>query len=412
MVKKAKDNNNTTVLIGGGPATLVCAETLRQSGYTGRVVLVSQEQHLPYDRIKLSKAMAMTPDAIALRPNDFYTEADIELRLGQQVTAVSVKDKKVSLASGDSLKYDSLVVATGGTPRRLPTPGQDLAGVFSLRTPADANAIAAQAQGKNVVVVGSSFIGMEVAAFLADKAQSVSVVDLVKVPFQMTLGKEIGAFMQKMHESKGVKFRFETSVKEFKGSNGKLTEAVLADGSVLPADVAVMGVGVVPATDFLKSSGLPMTDRGFVTVNKKMEVAGADGVYACGDIVEFPLAAAGGKQANVQHWQMAHKHGRIAGLNIAGKSTEINSVPYFWTVQFGKSVRYAGYGPGYDDIVVHGNMDEGKFLAYYTKGSAVVAAASLGWDPVVSQFAELLSRGGAVTKDEISKDASPWTSRL
>ncbi|KAK6968220.1 apoptosis-inducing factor 3-like isoform X1 [Biomphalaria glabrata] len=411
MVKKAADNNKSVVLIGGGPANVVCAETLRQEGFTGKIVIVSKENCLPYDRIKLSKAMSIKPEEIALRSHQFYDEHDIEILLSKEVTKVLPEDKKIELNDGSELKYDSLVIATGGQPRQLPIPGSDLKNVYSLRTPHDANSIAENAQGKNVVIMGSSFIGMEVAAFLADKAASVSVVDLVRVPFQLTLGEELGSYMKQMHESKGVKFYFETSVKEFNGEDGQLKEAVLANGTVLPADVCIMGVGVVPATGFLKESGIELTARGFITVNKNMKTNIED-VYAAGDIVEFPLFTADDQQVNIQHWQMAHQHGRIAGLSIAGKPQDIRSVPYFWTVQYGKSIRYTGYGFGYDDIVLHGDVEENKFVAYYTKNDQVVAVASLGWDPIVSQAAELMSKGGTISKEEIKEQPDSWVSRL
>ncbi|CAG5129586.1 unnamed protein product [Candidula unifasciata] len=411
MVKKSADNKKTVVLVGGGPATVVCAETLRQEGYTGRIIIVSQEEYLPYDRIKLSKALNIKPGEITLRSQEFYDQNGIELLLGKQVTKLEAGEKKIVLEDGQSVSYDTLVLATGGKPRILPVPGSDLKNVYMLRTPKDANAIAENSQGKNVVIIGSSFIGMEVTAFLADKAASVSVVDLVQVPFQLTLGSQIGKYMQKLHEEKGVRFHFETSVKELTGEGGYLTQAELANGTILPADVCVMGVGVVPATDFLKDSGLNLTSRGFVSVNKRMQTNLPD-VYAAGDIVEFPLYTVDDQSVNIQHWQMAHQHGRIAGLNIAGKAQDIHSVPYFWTMQYGKSVRYTGYGPGYDDIVLHGDLNENKFVAYYTKNDKVVAVASLGWDPIVSQAAELMCKGGTISKDEIKSDPVGWVSRL
>ncbi|BFZ18859.1 hypothetical protein BsWGS_21898 [Bradybaena similaris] len=410
-VKRSADNKKTVVLVGGGPATLVCAETLRQEGYTGRIILVSQEEHLPYDRIKLSKALNSKPAEITLRSQEFYDQNGIELMLGKQVTKLLPDEKKVVLEDGQSVSYDVLVLATGGKPRILPVPGSDLKNVYLLRTPKDANAIAENSQGKNVVIIGSSFIGMEVTAFLADKAASVSVVDLVQVPFQLTLGNQIGKYMQKLHEEKGVQFHFETSVKELHGDDGHLKQAELANGTTLPADVCVMGVGVVPATDFLKDSGLNLTSRGFISVDKHMRTNLAD-VYAAGDIVEFPLFTVDNQNVNIQHWQMAHQHGRIAGLSIAGKAQEIRSVPYFWTMQYGKSIRYTGYGPGYDDVILHGDLNENKFVAYYTKNDKVVAVASLGWDPIVSQAAELMSKGGTISKDEIKSDPDNWVSRL
>ncbi|XP_052214021.1 apoptosis-inducing factor 3-like isoform X3 [Dreissena polymorpha] len=408
---KASPGNKSVLIIGGGPASVMCAETLRQEGFQGEITIVTREKYLPYDRIKLSKAMDIKPDAIALRTADYYKNHDISVKLGTEVTHVSTSEKLVKCADGSSAKYDKLVIATGGQPRVLPTPGVDLENVYSLRTPDDANSIAAAAKGKHVVIIGSSFIGMEVAAYLADKAASLSVVDIVKVPFQLTLGDKVGSVLQKMHEENGVKFHFEAGIKEFIGEAGKLKEAVLTTGVRLPADLAILGVGVVPATSFLKDSGIKMTDRGFVPVDETMATSVAD-VYAAGDIVEFPLFSAGDRNVNVQHWQMAHAHGRTAALSILGRPTPIRSVPFFWTVMYGKSVRYTGYGPGYDDVIVHGDLEDYKFAAFYTKGNDVVAAASLNFDPLVSQVAEMFQAGKTISKDEIKKDPKSWLARL
>lgn len=252
---------------------------------------------------------------------------------------------------------------------------------------------------------------MEVASFLAEKAKSVSVVDIIKVPFELVLGPKVGSVLQKMHEEKGIKFHFQSGIKEFIGKDGKVTEAVLSTGTKIQADICILGVGVAPATEFLKGSGISLTDRGFIPVNEYMATDQPD-VYACGDIVEFPLFTVGLKNANVQHWQMAHAHGRNAALNILGKKQAIRSVPYFWTVQYGKSIRYTGFGPGYDDVIVHGNLDEYKFVAFYTKGEDVVAVASLNFDPIVSQAAEMMQNGKKITKKEILSDPKSWINRL
>ncbi|XP_060554576.1 apoptosis-inducing factor 3-like isoform X1 [Ruditapes philippinarum] len=408
---KAAPGNKNVVIIGGGPASVACVETLRQEGFQGDITICTKDKYIPYDRIKLSKAMDIKPDAIALRNADFYKSNDITVKTDCEVKSVDTSNKSVSFVDGSSSKYDTLMIATGGQPRVLPIPGVDLQNVFSLRTPDDANKIAEAANGKNVVIIGSSFIGMEVAAYLADKAKTLSVVDIIKVPFQLALGEKVGGVLQKMHEEKGVKFHFEAGIKEFIGQNGKLSEAVLSNGTKIPADVAILGVGVVPATAFLKDSGIKMTDRGFVPVNENMATDQAD-VYAAGDIVEFPLFTVGGTNVNIQHWQMAHAHGRTAAYSIMGKKQPIRSVPYFWTVQYGKSVRYTGYGPGYDDVVVHGDLDDMKFVAFYTKGEDVVAVASLNFDPIVSQAAEMFQAGKKISKSEIKTDPKSWVSRL
>lgn len=408
---KAQSGNKGVLIIGGGPASVACAETLRQEGFKGDVTIVTKDKYIPYDRIKLSKAMDIKPDAIALRTADFYKSNDITLKTDKEVKSVDTKAKSVKFVNGTTAQYDSLMIATGGQPRVLPIPGGDLENVFCLRTPDDANKIAAAAAGKNVVIIGSSFIGMEVASYLADKAKSVAVVDLIKVPFQLALGDKVGAVLQKMHEEKGVKFHFQASVKEFLGKDGKVSEAILSTGAKLPADVAILGVGVMPATNFLKDSGIKMTERGFVPVNENM-ATNQPNVYAAGDIVEFPLFTVGGASVNIQHWQMAHSHGRNVAYSILGLKKTIRSVPYFWTVMYGKSVRYTGYGPGYDDVIVHGDLDSLKFVAFYTKGEGVVAVASLNFDPIVSQAAEMFQLGKKISKAEVLKDPQSWINRL
>ncbi|XP_069136571.1 apoptosis-inducing factor 3-like isoform X1 [Argopecten irradians] len=410
MCKAKGDNSDSVLIIGGGPASVVCAETLRQEGFTGKVTIATKEEHLPYDRIKLSKAMDIKPAAIALRGEDFYRNADIDILTQKEAEAVDTENKSVKFKDGSTQTYGSLVLATGGSPRVLPIPGIDLENVRMLRTPSDANFIAEKAVGKNVVIIGSSFIGMEVAAYLADKAASVSVVDIIKTPFQLVLGEKVGGMLKQMHEDHGVKFFLERGIKEFSGPDGHVTEAVLSDDTRLPADLCILGVGVVPATDFLKSSGLTM-NRGFLPVNKFMETSQPN-VYAAGDIVEFPLFTEGDKSVNVQHWQMAHAHGRTAALSIVGKKTEIASVPYFWTVMYGKSIRYTGYGVGYDDVIVHWDEEAMKCVAFYTRGEDVVAVASLNSDPLVSQAAEGMAKGLKISKSEIQDKTDTWVERL
>lgn len=400
MCKQSAENQKSVLIIGGGPASVMCAETLRKEGFTGKITIATQERHLPYDRIKLSKAMDSSADAIALRNADFYKTNGIDILNNKKAMSVDSQAKIVKFEDESSLNYTSLVIATGGKPRQLPINGADFENVCLLRTPDDANKIAEAAKGKKVVIIGSSFIGMEVAAFLADKAESVSVVDIIKVPFQLVLGEKVGSVLQKLHEDQGVKFYFERGIKEFTGNGNRATEAVLSDDTKLPCDLAILGVGVVPATDFLKDSDITMTNRGFIPVDKNMKT-NVDGIYAAGDIVEFPLFTAGDQQVNVQHWQMAHAHGKAAALGILEKNEDVKSVPFFWTMMYKKSIRYTGYGFGYDDIVVHGDLDAPNFTAFYTKGDDVVAVATLGTDPVAAQVAEIMYAGQKILKAEI-----------
>lgn len=411
MCTRSLDEEKTVLIIGGGAASITCAETLRQEGFKGQVTIATKEKHLPYDRPKLSKALGSTADSLALRNSDFFSIYDINIMTEKEATSVDTVINSVSFLDGESISFDHLVIATGGKPRSLSIPGSDLEGVCILRSPEDGNAIAAKAEGKNVVVVGTSFIGMEVAAYLAGKAASVTVVGRGPAPYMASLGQRVGAALQKLCETKGVKFAMENGVSEFRGEDGRLSEVVLKDGQTIAADVCVLGVGVTPATGFLSDSGLKMTSNGAVCVDRYLRASKAN-IYAAGDIASFPLAMADNKEVSIGHWQIAHAHGRVAALNVLGKKVEMESIPFFWTQIFGKSVRYAGYNEGYDDVIIVGDLDELKFIAYYIKDEVVVAVASMNSDPVVSQFAELLASGRELSKSEIQSDPEQWQSKL
>ncbi|XP_033123203.1 apoptosis-inducing factor 3-like [Anneissia japonica] len=411
MSCQSPDEDNKILIIGGGAAAITCAEILRQEGFKGQLVMATKEGHVPYDRPKLSKALDTTADALALRKADFFSVYDIDVKTSMEAVSVDTMLNSVKFQNGESLVYDTLVVATGGKPRVLSIPGADLENVCLLRTPEDGNHIVNNARDKNVVIIGASFIGVEVAAYLANKASSVTVIGRSSVPYESSLGKTIGGALQKLCEEKNVKFIMNSAVSELKGEEGKLTEVVLKDGQILPADVCVAGIGVTPSTEFLKDSGVALNDWNAVVVDKTMKT-NKQNIYAAGDIVEFPLSIANDAKVNIGHWQMAHAHGRTAALNILEQETEVNSVPYFWTQLFGKSLRFAGYSVGADDVIIDGNMEELKFVAYYTKGDCVVAAASMNCDPVVSQFAEFLMSGKDLLKSEIQSDPSCWKCKL
>uniref|UniRef100_H2Z8R5 Rieske domain-containing protein n=1 Tax=Ciona savignyi TaxID=51511 RepID=H2Z8R5_CIOSA len=412
MVQQKEDGLHV-VIIGGGPASVTCAETLRQKSFMGKITILSADRCLPYDRTKLSKAMDVKPDAIFLRPQEFYDAVNIKIINNMRATDVNTESQVVTCEAGESFKFDKLMIATGncGRPRTLPIPGWDLKNVFVLRTPDDANAIAKMAKDKKVVICGASFIGMEVAASLVSKAASVSVCEFFSVPFERVLGREVGLFLQKLHESKGVKFFMNASMVELKGEEGAVSKAVLKDGSELEADLVIAGVGMIPATEFLKDNGMSISSHGFLNVDKHMRVlkssdAGEvfENIFAAGDIAMFPQKLRDWQPSNIQHWQMAHYHGRVAATNMVVASDQlqnVESVPFFWTQQYGKSLRYTGYGVGYDDIIVKGEISEGKFCAYYTCQDTVVAVATMNSDPVAADYAQRILSGNCVTKSSI-----------
>ncbi|KAF5915608.1 hypothetical protein HPG69_015228, partial [Diceros bicornis minor] len=426
----AGHSGSTNVLIvGAGAAGLVCAETLRQEGFSDRIVLCTLDRHPPYDRPKLSK-----PEQLALRPKEFFRAYGIEVLMEAQVVTVDVRNKKAVFKDGFKLEYSKLLLAPGSSPKTLSCKGKEVENVFTIRTPEDANRVVRLAWGRNVVVVGAGFLGMEVAAYLTEKAHSVSVVELEETPFRRFLGERVGRALMKMFENNRVKFYMQTEVSELRAQEGKLKEVVLKSSKVVRADVCVVGIGAVPATGFLRQSGISLDSRGFIPVNK-VELAGAGrvlgwgrwkvqvrapdppmepwalspqmmqtnvpGVFAAGDAVTFPLAWRNNRKVNIPHWQMAHAQGRVAAQNMLAQEAEISTVPYLWTAMFGKSLRYAGYGDGFDDVIIQGDLEQLKFVAFYTKGDEVIAVASMNYDPIVSKVAEVLASGRAIRKREV-----------
>lgn len=366
MCGLSTDAKHTIVLIGGGPASLVCAETLRQNDYKGRIIMITKDSLPPFDKPKLSKAMNVESSSILLRPHDFFHEFGIEFWTKKEVVSVNTADKVVKLNDGSMQHYDQLLISTGCRPRPLSCPGWDLEGVKLLETYEDAKEIHNMSLGQKAVVVGTSFIGMEAASYLSDKAASVSVVGTSEYPYERSLGPEIGQMTRKMMEEKGVMFYMKSGVVEIRGHNGKVKEVVLKNGHVLEADVVILGIGVIPNSDFLQESGIEIDSKKAIIVNKLMMTNVPD-VFSAGDVTSFPLAIRGDQQVSIGHWQMSHAQGRVAALNMLSKKTEIKSVPFFWTVILGKSIRYAGYNEGYTEIIFKGTVEEKKFLALYIK---------------------------------------------
>ncbi|XP_030632608.1 apoptosis inducing factor mitochondria associated 4 [Chanos chanos] len=398
---------HTVLLIGGGPASLQCAEILRQNQYEGRIIMVSKEDVLPFDKTKLSKALNIESDKILLRQSDFLQKHGIEVLTQKEVVSVNTKNKTVTMNDGSVQNYDQLLISTGCRARSLQCPGADLENVRLLQSFKDAGEIHKLSLGNRVVVIGTSFIGMEVAGYLSDKAASVSVIGNSEYPYQKSLGQDIGKMTMKMLEEKNVKFYMKSGVTEIRGQNGKVKEVILQNGTVLPADIVVVGIGVIPNSDFLKGSTIEVDSRNAVVVDKFMRTNVPD-VFAAGDVVSFPLAMFGNRRVNIGHWQLAQALGRVAGLNMLKRQTEVNTVPFFWTVLLGKSVRYTGYGEGYNDIVFKGNVEERKFLAFYIKDDKVIAAASLNFDPAVSRIAEMMAKGNEITKAQAESADLTW----
>ncbi|XP_023144569.1 apoptosis-inducing factor 3 [Amphiprion ocellaris] len=407
MGKAEPGVTHTVLLLGGGAASLICAEILRQENFVGRIIMVTRDDLLPYDKTRLSKVMNVESETILLRRAEFFHQYDIEVWLKKEALSVDTDMKTVTFNDGSVQSYDHLLISTGCRAKGLDVPGIKLDNVKMLETPEDARQIHAACQGSNIVLVGTSFVGMEVASYMIGKASSITVIGSSELPYQNTLGREIGRVTMTMLSEKDVKFYMNDSVIEVKGVNGKVKEVVLKSGTVIPADVLIVGVGSIPNSEFLQGTKIQMNAKNFVIVDKCMRTNVPD-VFSGGDVVTFPLAMANNRLVTIGHWQMAQAHGRIVALNILNKPSELNSVPYYWTVLLGKTIRYTGYGEGYTDIVIKGRFEERKFLALYIKNDEVIAAAGLNYDPVVSAVAERLAAGKVITKKEAQSDDQSW----
>jgi apoptosis-inducing factor 3 len=389
-------------IVGAGAAGALAAQTLRETGFNGRVVMFDEVNRVPYDRTLLSKyVLSGEPGAekSPLQSQAFYKEHDIERRTGR-VTCLDAVRRRIDCADGFSLAYDTALMATGAAPIRPDIPGIGLENVFFLRNRSDADAILAQAErSERVVVLGASFIGMEVAASLRERGLDVTAVGMEQVPFEKQLGARVGGAFIGLHRKKGVAFRLGQEVAALEG-DGRVRTVVLANGERLPADLVVVGFGVRPVTDYLR--GIPLNQDGSVSADATLKVA--DGLYAAGDIVRFPLFG-DGAAIRVEHWRVAQQHGRLAALNMAGQGRRYDGVPVFWTIQYLKRLDYVGHTADWDDVVIHGDLEKPEFLAYYVKDGKVAAAAGLDRDQDTAALIELLAMRRDWTPGELG--ASP-----
>jgi NADPH-dependent 2,4-dienoyl-CoA reductase/sulfur reductase-like enzyme/nitrite reductase/ring-hydroxylating ferredoxin subunit len=381
-----KKDTRTYIILGAGAAGNAAAQGLRESGFQGRIILISQEERLPYDRPNLSKdylSGSAKEEWMPLRSREFYKKADVELLLGMKVEKVDIPTKKITFQNDKTLIYDKILLATGSIPNTLKAEGIDLKNIFTLRTFDDADRIISSLQeNSKVVIIGSSFIGMETAHSLRERKLEVEVVSLDKIPFERAFGKEIGKFFQDAHEKNGVKFHLNTPVSKFEG-NVRVKRVVLANGKTLDTDLVLIGVGVHPATDNIH--GLDLAEDGSIPVNKNFRAA--ENVYAAGDISRFPFWLTG-ETIRIEHWRTAEQLGRIAARNMAGTETEYRDIPFFWTNQAGIYFRYIGYAAEWDNLVINGTIQSHDFLAFYLKNETILAVAGCGRDKSMTVFHE------------------------
>jgi apoptosis-inducing factor 3 len=386
----------TFVVLGAGAAGMAAVEMMRQQGFQGKVILISAESKLPYDRTKLSKNYLQgnaKPDSLPVRDCKFYDDHDLELRFGQAVTKVDALNKKITFADDSELEFDSLLLATGGLARKLDIPGSNLANIFTIRQPEDVDSILdAVKDAQQAVVIGSSFIGMEAAASLTQQGLEVTVISPSKVPFEKILGEQLGRMFQQVHEAQGVKFQFETKAIELIG-NEQVESVVLDNGTQIAADLVIVGIGVEPNTGYLTGVKLHEQDQS-IPVNNYLQTEIND-IYAAGDIARFPYAPMN-KLTRIEHWRLAAQQGKIAATNMLNSNQLSNQrqevdkiVPFFWSGQYDLKLRYVGHVEEWDEIKIEGDLGS-AFLAYYLKDEQIMAVAGIDRDRDLAAISELM----------------------
>jgi len=381
--KRPARHPDSVLIVGAGAAGAVAAETLREEGFKGSVTLLELEPTGPVDRPNLSKQY-LAGDApkewIPLRSDDFYRKREIELQLERGVEAINPKDRTVTLADGDDLEWDALLLATGAAPVRLSIPGAQLPHVFTLRSLRDADAIIGMLERSHrAVVAGASFIGLEVAAALRARKLEVHVVAPESTPMEGILGPDLGAFVRELHEEKGVHFHLGQTLDSI-----ALDHVGLSGGSSIPTELVVVGIGVKPRTELAAAAGLLCNDG--VLVNEFLET-NLPGIWAAGDIARWPDPRAG-EYVRIEHWVVAQQTGRTAARNILGAEERFRAVPFFWSRHYDTSLHYVGSAVEWEDAVPIGDPRHGKGAVLLQKGGRTIAVASAG-DPRVSLEAEL-----------------------
>ncbi len=360
---------DSIVIVGGGAAGQAAAQTLRREGYDGRLTMLSADAAAPYDRPNLSKgylAGAAPDSSNLLHPSEFYAAQDIDLKLDAHVAAIDVRARQVELADGTRHSYDALLLATGAEPVRLGQGGEQPP-VHYLRTLADAHALSAEATAsRRAVVLGASFIGMEVAASLRARGVEVHVVAPGSIPMQRILGDDLGRHIRALHERHGVTFHLGTTASSI-GAKG----VVLKTGEVLQADFVVAGIGVRPALTLAERAGLEL-DRG-VKVDAFLET-NVPGIFAAGDIARWPDRLTG-QDIRVEHWVVAERQGQTAARNMLGQRERFDCVPFFWTEQYDFSLAYVGHAEQWDTAEIDGSLEAGDCTVTYRSGGRKLAAA-------------------------------------
>ena len=400
------------VIVGGGLAAARVARAFRDAGGEGSVTMLSADTDPPYNRPPLSKGFLrgeMEADAVFVEPEGTYAELDIDLRLGCTVTGVEPGERTVSLAGGGSLPYDRLVLASGSLPRALGTPGETLEGVHTYRTLRNASDVRAAAESaSSALVVGGGFIGMETTASLRRRGLAVTQVDLADDLYASLQAPELSKSLERLYRERGVEVILGDVVAEFHGSGGKLTGAVTKAGREVEAELAIVGVGVQPSTDYLEGSGVAL-ERGTVLVDERF-ASSVPGIWAVGDIANFSDPIFGHRRL-IQHWTNANHQGDRLGRLLAGQDTPYDQVAFFFSEVFGTKIGLLGdLDGGHDELIMRGALEEGALIGWFLRAGRLVAALIVGQTPELQNELNALLRVQARVVDRAAltdPDTSP-----
>jgi apoptosis-inducing factor 3 len=363
------------IILGGGAAGNCAAETLRREGFSGNILMLSADSSVPYDRPNLSKdylAGNAPEEWIPLRSPEFYREHRVEVHLGARAAAIDTHRREVRLEDGRHHAYDALLIATGAEPVRLDVPGGDLPHVHTLRSLADSRAIIQKAEtARRAVVIGASFIGLEVAASLRARKLDVHIVAPELIPMEHILGPEIGGLVRRIHEDHGVQFHLGTTAT----SIGEKT-VILKTGETLAADLVVVGVGVKPAVGLAEQAGLAI-DRG-IAVDQYLETS-ISGIFAAGDLARWPDPHSGEK-IRVEHWVVAERQGQTAARNMLGRREPFDAVPFFWSMHYDVPILYVGHTEKWDKVEIDGRVEAKDCRVTYRRAGRILAVATIGRD--------------------------------
>jgi 3-phenylpropionate/trans-cinnamate dioxygenase ferredoxin reductase subunit len=394
----------TFVIAGASLTGAKAADTLRQEGFDGRVVLVGEEPVRPYERPPLSKAYLRAEvgfDVAAVHEESYYADHDIELLTSTTVRAVDPVARKVTLDPGGELEYDQLLLTTGADPRRLSVPGSDLAGIHYLRTVASCDELkVAWAGATRIVVVGAGWIGSEVAASARQLGKEVALVEAASVPLERVLGAEVGAIFAALHAEHGVELHLGVGVESFRGQRS-VEEVVLADGTAVAGDVFVVGVGVTPRIELAEDAGIAL-DNGIV-VDEYLSTS-VPGIWAAGDVANayHPIF---GTHIRLEHWSAALNQGPVAAKNMLGQGVAYRKVPYFYSDQYDLGMEYGGFAPTWDEIVYRGSRDDREVVVFWVDKGTVVAGMNVNvWD-VADDIAALVESRRAVDSARLADPA-------